>query len=241
MPRQPRQDHEGAVHHVFGRGNDQRLIYRDEEDYGRFLHKLATLAEEFGVELIAYCLMPNHYHMILRTGAIPLSRFMHRLLTSYAVSFNQRWGTVGHPFQGRFKNRLCRDDNDLRGLVRYVHMNPVKANLVADVDDWMWSSHRVCVGLSGLPGSTSRIASLFEDDIEAYREFLRQQPVAAETPSLLELAKEAGLVQPFVQTPEAVATRRQFAGLAVSAGFRRSDVARYLGQTRGAVSRLLRE
>jgi putative transposase len=239
MARRPRADHEGAVHHVIGRGNDRKPIYLDEEDFQRFLAKLLFLAAELGFEVLAFCLMPNHYHLLVRTGVVPLSRYMHRLLTAYAVYFNERWQTVGHPFQGRFKNRICRDDNDLRGLVRYVHLNPIKAKLVADVDEWRWSSHRSLVGLSGVPGASEFLMGLFENDVEVYRAFLRQKSV--EPPTLEELAKETGLSSERSIAREVVGTRRQFAGRALECGYRRSDVARFLGMTRGGIAYLLRD
>jgi hypothetical protein len=183
--------------------------------------------------------MPNHYHLIVQTGAVPLSRYMHRLLTAYAVYFNDRWQTVGHPFQGRFKNRVCRDDNDLRGLVRYVHLNPLKAKLVGSVDEWRWSSHRDLVGLPGVPGASRFLLGLFEDDLEVYRSFLRLKP--AEPPTLAEIAAEAGVTSERALTHEAVEGRRQFAGRALECGYRRSEVARFLGMTRGGIAYLLRD
>src|SRR6185503_15252840 len=98
---------------------------------------------EMSCTILAYCLMGNHFHLAMRVGNIPLSRIMHRMLTTYAMAFNFRHDRTGHLFQARYKAILCLDDAYLLGLVRYIHLNPVRAGLVPKPENWPWSSHHL--------------------------------------------------------------------------------------------------
>ncbi|HXT00390.1 MAG TPA: transposase [Elusimicrobiota bacterium] len=125
------------------RGVDGREIFADDSDRRTFLATAKGLKGETSCTILAYCLMGNHFHFALRVGRIPLSRIMHRLLTTYAMSFNFRHDRQGHLFQARYKAVHCLDDAYLIALIRYIHMNPVRAGLVANPESWPWSSHHV--------------------------------------------------------------------------------------------------
>ncbi len=140
MPRAPRIHYPGAVYHAMARGVDGRLIFCDDRDYSRFLETLRCVAADSGARIIAYCLMPNHFHSIVKVDGVPLSRLMQRILTRYAITFNLRHDRMGHLFQARYKAILCLDDAYLASLIRYIHNNPVRAHLVDRADAWKWTS-----------------------------------------------------------------------------------------------------
>lgn len=131
------------------RGVDRRAIFIDERDYVGFLKCLDRITEDSGSRVIAYCLMPNHFHFAIKVGTVPLSALMQRMLASHATTFNRRYDRTGHLFEARHKALLCLGDLYLLGLIRYIQMNPVRADLVKRPEDWPWSS-RVAVELPDL-------------------------------------------------------------------------------------------
>jgi REP element-mobilizing transposase RayT len=133
MPRKARLDAPGALHHIIVRGIERRKIFRDDADRDDFLERLGDILQDSQARCFAWTLMPNHFHLLLRTGLAPVSDVMRRLLTGYAVSFNFRHRRSGHLFQNRFKSILCQEDAYLLELVRYIHLNPLRARLVADL------------------------------------------------------------------------------------------------------------
>jgi REP-associated tyrosine transposase len=142
MARQLRIEYPGALYHVMSRGIERRELFRDDRDRERYLGILERSVERFGFRLYAYCLMGNHVHLALETGKVALSRVMKSVNTSYAGYFNVRHRRSGYLFQGRYKALLVDKDEYLLGLVRYIHMNPVKAAIVTRPGDYQWSSHR---------------------------------------------------------------------------------------------------
>ena len=141
MARQPRFEFENALDHVIARGLDRRPVFRDDEDRKGYLDRLKELSGRSDVQLLAFCLMPNHIHLAVRTGKVPLSRAMSRLQTSYAVAFNRRHGRSGPVFQGRYRALLVDEESHLLSLIRYIHLNPVSARLAERPEDFPWSSH----------------------------------------------------------------------------------------------------
>ena len=135
MPRKARIDAPGALQHVIARGIERRKIFRDEIDRDNFLDRLGTILSDTNTVCYAWALLPNHFHLLLRTGTVPLSNVMRRLLTGYAVSFNLRHQRHGHLFQNRFKSILCQEDAYLMELVRYIHLNPLRAKSVNGLTD----------------------------------------------------------------------------------------------------------
>ena len=142
MARPPRLQFPGAVYHVTARGNEQRPIFRDDLDRREYLDRIVHYRERFRFQLLAYCLMTNHVHLAVRSSAVPLSRVMAGLQSSYAQWFNRRHARVGHLFQGRYKAFLVQEDRYLLALIRYVHLNPVAAGVVANASGYSWSSDR---------------------------------------------------------------------------------------------------
>ena len=142
MARPPRLQAPGTLHHLIARGNERREVFRDDADREDYLERISRYRERFGFRLYAYCLMPNHVHLAVEQGPASLSAFMHALQSSYTQSFNRRHGRVGHLFQGRFKSFLVDCDRYLLALIRYIHENPVKAEIVRESHVYPWSSDR---------------------------------------------------------------------------------------------------
>jgi REP element-mobilizing transposase RayT len=131
------------------RGIERRKIFWDDKDCSSFLERLALVLEETQTQCYAWALIPNHFHILLRTGTTPLSTVMRRLMTGYAVTFNIRHRRSGHLFQNRYKSVVCEEDAYLLELTRYIHLNPLRANLVKDLkelDKYLWTGHSALVG-----------------------------------------------------------------------------------------------
>jgi REP element-mobilizing transposase RayT len=149
MPRKSRIDVPGALHHVIGRGIDRSKIFLDNEDRDDFLDRLAANLKRTKTTCYAWALLPNHFHLLLSTGTAPISALMRRLLTGYAVTFNLRHRRHGHLFQNRYKSILCQEDAYLLELVRYIHLNPLRAGLVEDYAElcrYRYSGHSGILG-----------------------------------------------------------------------------------------------
>ena len=140
MARPLRDDFAGAVQHVFARGNRRQPIFFDETDFRLYLALLGGIVVAKKWRVLAYCLMPNHVHLLLETPEPTLARGMQDLHGLYARLFNDRHGFVGHLFQGRYGSKLVRDDSQLVTVLRYVGLNPIGAGLAASPADWPWNS-----------------------------------------------------------------------------------------------------
>ncbi len=151
MARPLRIEFPGAIYHVTSRGNARRRIFLDDSDRETFLSTLAWVVERFGWVCHAYCLMDNHFHLMIETPEPNLSRGMRQLNGVYTQGFNRRHRKVGHLFQGRFKAILVERDSYLLELARYVVLNPVRAKLVKAPEDYLWSSYRPTLGLDPVP------------------------------------------------------------------------------------------
>jgi putative transposase len=149
MPRKARIDAPGALHHIICRGIEKRNIFRTAKDRNDLIERLATVLSETQTPCYAWALLPNHFHLLLRTGSVPLSIVMRRLLTGYVVSFNLRHRRHGHLFQNRYKSILCQDDAYLLELVRYIHLNPLRIGLVKSLEGlagYPYTGHSVLLG-----------------------------------------------------------------------------------------------
>jgi REP element-mobilizing transposase RayT len=142
----------GGVYHVTARGNDRRRIFEDDADCARFLTVLATMVDRHRVLCHAYCLMVNHYHLLVQTPDANLSRAMRHLNGVYTQRFNRRHERCGHVLQGRFGAKLIDGDAYLREVCRYIVLNPVRAGLVTHPRDWRWSSFCATAGEVAAPG-----------------------------------------------------------------------------------------
>ncbi|MEJ2155066.1 MAG: transposase [Desulfobacteraceae bacterium] len=149
MPRSARIDAPGAVHHIIARGIERGRIFRDDLDRDAFITRLGQLVEETGTQCLAWALIPNHFHLLLQTGGVPIATVMRRLLTGYAIGHNRRHRRSGHLFQNRYKSILCQKDTYLKELVRYIHLNPLRAGRVKDMaalDRYAFTGHSCIMG-----------------------------------------------------------------------------------------------
>ena len=149
MPRQARLDVPGTLHHVVIRGIEGRLIVDDEKDRGEFVSRLGNVAMETETRIYAWALMTNHAHILLRSGPAGLPKLMRRLLTGYAVTYNRRHFRHGHLFQNRYQSIVCDEDSYFQELVRYIHLNPLRAKVVnnlLELDHYPWCGHGVIMG-----------------------------------------------------------------------------------------------
>jgi REP element-mobilizing transposase RayT len=151
MARPLRIEFPGAVYHVTSRGNARQAIFIDDEDRGVFLDVLSMVVGRFNWLCHAYCLMENHYHLLIETPDGNLSKGMRELNGVYTQGFNQKYRRVGHLFQGRYNAILLEKDNHLLSLCRYVVLNPERAGLIKRPEQWRWSSYRATVGLTKKP------------------------------------------------------------------------------------------
>lgn len=137
---------EGAVHHVYGRGNGRRAIFRDDRDLETYLALLARVVVWKRWRCMAYCLMPNHVHLLIETPECNLGTGMQWLHGRYAQGFNERHGSNGHLFQGRYGAVRVTSDQHLWTVAAYIALNPVEAGLCEQPDEWPWSSHKATLG-----------------------------------------------------------------------------------------------
>jgi REP element-mobilizing transposase RayT len=149
MPRKVRIDAPGALHHIIVRGIERNAIFRDETDCENFLLRFGRLLTETFTACFAWALMGNHAHLLLRTGRVPISTLMRRLLTGYALQFNRRHRRHGVLFENRYKAILCEEEPYLLTLVRYIHLNPLRAGIVKGIDalaGYPWCGHSALLG-----------------------------------------------------------------------------------------------
>lgn len=149
MPRIARLDTPGLLHHIIIRGIERRRIFNDDTDRENFIERLSVLLPKTKSQCYAWSLMSNHAHLLIRSGSEGIATLMRRLLTGHAVSYNRRHKRHGHLFQNRYKSIICQEDAYLHEVVRYIHLNPVRAKIVADVKElnqYPYAGHSVLMG-----------------------------------------------------------------------------------------------
>jgi REP element-mobilizing transposase RayT len=156
VPRKPRLQFAGGFFHVFARGVRRQPIFRDDEDRQYFLNLLGVVTDRQGWLVLAYCVMTNHFHLLLETPEPNLSTGMHRQLGAYAQWFNERHGVVGHVFERRYQSVVAKDDAQLLELMRYAVLNPVRAGICSHPAQYRWSSFRATVGKTPAPRFLAR-------------------------------------------------------------------------------------
>ncbi len=180
MARPLRIEFPGALYHLTARGNQREDIYLDDEDREQFLALLGTVCERFNWVCYVYCLMDNHYHLVMETPDGNLSRGMRQLNGVYTQRFNARHERVGHVFQGRYKAILVERESYLLELCRYVVLNPVRAGMVRHAGQWRWSSYRATAGQRPAPSwlTVSWVLAQFgrrrAQAVDRYKAFVRQ-------------------------------------------------------------------
>jgi putative transposase len=180
MPRKARIDALGALHHIICRGIERRKIFVDDTDRDEFIRRLAGVVKETQTLCYAWALIPNHFHLLLRTGGAPITTVMQRLLSGYAGAFNRRHRRIGHLFHNRYKSILCQEDAYLLELTRYIHLNPLRARTVKsleELDAHPYAGHSALMGTQPNDWQeTDKVLSLFGGRVssarKAYRSFV---------------------------------------------------------------------
>jgi len=193
MPRKARIDAPGALHHIIVRGIERTKIFWNDSDRNDFLNRIGRLVTETKSGCFAWALLSNHFHLLIKTGLVPVATLMRRLLTGYVVSFNRRHSRIGHLFQNRYKSILCQEDAYLLELLRYIHLNPIRAKMVDNIealDRYPYSGH------SGVMGKIERqwqdvsgVLELFGDRNgtarRRYRAFVEKGALEGRRPELV--------------------------------------------------------
>jgi putative transposase len=233
MARPPRMSYPGAVHHITARGVRRSEIFSSDRDYEVFLATMAEAGKLARWSCLAYCLMPNHYHLLVgRVEAAELSSGMRFLNGTYASRYNAAHERAGHVFQGRFHDELVRRDNHLLESLRYIALNPVRARLAPRPELWPWSSYAGTIGVQAGQHWVQHDGALafFAPDRETarlrYAEFVNAGMVSTGRPSLDQL------IAPISR--EGIASARD------DYGYTQYDIAAHLGVSQPTVSRLIR-
>ena len=236
MPRQARLDAPRVLHHIIARGIEGTKIFRTKGDRLDFVERLETLGEAKALVIYAWALMPNHFHLLVRTGKEPLPTSMRKLLTGYVVNFNRRHKRSGHLFQNRYKSIICETDPYLLELTRYIHLNPLRAGLMSNLEElgsFPWSGHSAILGRVKRPWQdTDTVLACFSPKrgkaIARYESFVRKGVSMGRRPELV----GGGLIRSTGGWSQVLSYRRQ--------GVRSASDARILGSS-GFVERLLKE
>jgi len=172
LARRLRIEYPGALYHVIQRGNNKENVFECSEDKYYLIEYFRKAVELDGIELFAYVIMSNHYHLALRTSSEPLNKVMHRINTKYGIYYNKAMVRSGHVFEGRYKAILIQNDSYLISLVRYIHRNPVKAGVCSNVRDYLWSSDRCYREMeTGFIKSRLFLEMLSEDNEKSLKEY----------------------------------------------------------------------
>jgi len=185
MSRPLRLQFPGALYHITSRGDGREPIYLGDSDRTVFLTILSHVCERYDWSCHSYCLMTNHYHLLMETHEPTLSRGMRHLNGVYTQRFNRAHARVGHVYQGRYSAVLVQKERHLLEVLRYIVLNPVRAGVVSRVRDWRWSSYRAAIGLVPSPPwlLTDRLAAIFGSGAEGRRQFTRFVQDGVEGPS----------------------------------------------------------
>lgn len=171
MPRKARKFSNTKVYHIMLRGNDKQDIFFEEQDYKKFMKEILNTKEKYQYELYAYCLMTNHVHMIVFDKTDNLSKIMQSLAVSYSSYFSKKYDKVGHLFQNRFFSKCVETQEYLIQLCRYIHQNPVKAN-ISKVEEYRWSSYQEYIKESKII-EKKKIMSIFgKTELESMKNFI---------------------------------------------------------------------
>jgi REP element-mobilizing transposase RayT len=252
MPRKPRIEIAG-YYHVINRGVEQRVIFEDAEDYEYFESLMCFYAKSYGITLHNYCLMSNHYHLLLEIKEANLSKFMRQLGMNYSIYFNKKNKRVGHLWQGRFKSWYVTDDAYLYTLMCYIEQNPLKANMVKELKEYPYSSYHHFLDYKNIPECLKNawIVQNHKDDKEAIEAFLT---TSVDTTQLQELKTASLLVEaPNIDTkPKVEEVERLFKNItdkkernkmilkAITKGYSQHMIAKVLGISQQAVFGVLK-
>ena len=175
MARKPRIEFEGAFYHVIVRGNQRQKIFKGKQDYLKYLQIIINYKASYHYYLYSYVLMSNHIHLLLEIRDTPLSKIMQGINQRYTMYFNRKYKTVGHLFQGRYKAILCDRDAYLLSLIKYIHLNPVRAKIVENISQYQWSSHHEYAKKTKKKGmiDVDQVLMMFSEDKISARKLYR--------------------------------------------------------------------
>jgi putative transposase len=206
MPRISRGLAKNSIYHVINRGNGGQTVFQKEKDYEVFAEMMKEAKLRYVVKLFAYCLMPNHFHMVLMPDeAQNLSKWMQWLMTSHVRRYHQHYGTSGHVWQGRYKSFLIQKDSHLLAVLKYVESNPLRAGLTSSARNWLWSSHLESLGKRPsllidevpieLPKDWSKFIDepMTEKELEKLRQSVNRQSPYGDSFWQVQVSKEFGL------------------------------------------------
>ena len=193
MPRKPRMEIAG-YYHIINRGVDQRNIFKVSDDYEYFEELMCFYAKSYGITIHNYCLMSNHYHLLIEIEYENLSKFMKQLNMNYTIYFNKKYKRSGHLWQGRFKSWYVTDEAYLYTLMLYIEQNPLKANMVKTLEEYPYSSYRHFLNYKEIPECLqhSWIVEQYKEDTEAIEAFLN---ASIDVAQLTEMKKASSLVE----------------------------------------------
>ncbi|MBV4423265.1 transposase [Clostridium tyrobutyricum] len=175
MVRKIREWYPGAKYHIICRGNHRDDLFRDEQDYKVYLNILKETKKKLIYEIYCYCLMTNHIHMVIATEEIRIGNIMKRINMCYSIYFNKKYNLTGHLFQDRYKSQLIKEDKHMLEVSRYIHLNPVKANMVKNPEDYEWSSYNMIIGMHREKFiSSQRILDYFNNSRQLYQKFVER-------------------------------------------------------------------
>jgi putative transposase len=196
VPRIPRGQRGGYAYHIINRGNGRGTVFHKPQDYEAFISLLAEAKKRHRVKLFGFCLMPNHFHLVVEPAdQTALSQFMQWLLTSHVRRYHKHYGTSGHIWQGRFKSLPVQRDEHLMTVLRYVLQNPVRAGLSSTVREWLWSSVRrpQLIDLCPVRDDEQLAELIKEDQLATIRECLNRQRPFGREDWQAEMARTFGL------------------------------------------------
>jgi putative transposase len=206
MPRISRGLADDSIYHVINRGNGGQIVFQKDKDYEAFVKLMKEAKIHYAVKIFAYCLMPNHFHIVVmphQSG--DLSKWMQWLMTSHVRRFHKHYGTCGHIWQGRYKSFLIQKDSHLLTVLKYVESNPLRAGLVNSANNWLWSSHRESIHKGGhllidevpveLPKEWSKFVneSIPEKELEKLRQSVSRQSPYGDSLWQVDVSKTFGL------------------------------------------------
>ena len=252
MPRKPRIEIAG-YYHIVNRGVEQRVVFKEKEDYEYFEELMCFYLKNYGITLHNYCLMSNHYHLLIEITQPNLSKFMRQLNMNYAIYFNKKYNRAGHLWQGRFKSWYVTDEAYLYTLMRYIEQNPLKAHMVKDIKVYPYSSYHYFLDYENMPVCLQNawIVKNHKDDKKAIEAFLT---VPVDTVQLQELKKASSLVEApnidakpdmeqlkrMLEKPKETQERNRKIVQAYRQGYSQHMIAKVLGLNQATVQRIIK-
>ncbi len=175
MARNPREKSETGVYHIMLRGIDKKDIFIVNRDYEKFLYYVERTMEISSFEIYGYCLMTNHVHILLKEGTEEIGDIVRRIAVGYAQYFNIKHGRTGHLFQNRFRSEPVNDEIYFLTVLRYIHQNPTKANLVANLEDYKWSSYNEYIMKDKVGITNTSFAMELFPSIQSFEKFMAEE------------------------------------------------------------------